>query len=269
MKGYNNIAGKNFLGLIRDEALWNALEELKTILKPVCDANGKMERDDSLLSDVYSTFLDLLDNPVLGRSQAIRDVIQDRWNFLHTESMGFAYILDPRTMGGERMIEQDIIDTSRQLTEYLIMANPTASKTSIDQEVNGYLHGWVNAVDSRKEFAKDHPPLVTWYSLFKAKYPMLYEVAKRSLTTPTSSAASERVWSVFGLIHSKKRSRLLSENAMKLAQVYINTSIMRQSKGSKIDYFAQALQEAGPDNQGVCAEEYSDTDEESILVDSD
>jgi len=41
-----------------------------------------------------------------------------------------------------------------------------------------------------------------------------------------SSAASERVWNVYGTIHTKKRNRPLSSKCEKLAFVYINTALI-------------------------------------------
>ena len=50
---------------------------------------------------------------------------------------------------------------------------------------------------------------ITWWSAnFSYSAPELTEFAKRILTIPTSSAASERNWSDFSHIHSKKRNKL-------------------------------------------------------------
>ena len=78
---------------------------------------------------------------------------------------------------------------------------------------------------------------------------------------PTSSAASERVWSVFSFIHSKKRCKLLNDKVMKLAKVYVNTSISKMENAKKkkmiaMDYFKE-------DNIGL--EEEEDEEETDII----
>ena len=53
----------------------------------------------------------------------------------------------------------------------------------------------------------------------------MYSLVDRLFQVPTSSASSERVWSVFSLIHSKKRSRLGNEKVVKLSYIYINSNL--------------------------------------------
>jgi hAT family C-terminal dimerisation region len=62
---------------------------------------------------------------------------------------------------------------------------------------------------------------------------------------PTSSASSERVWSVFSLIHTKKRCRLKNETVNKLAYVYINCQLVveKNDEDANIDYFLQQFNE--------------------------
>jgi hypothetical protein len=49
-----------------------------------------------------------------------------------------------------------------------------------------------------------------------------------------SSAASERVWSIYRFIHTRLRNRLHNEKVEKLAFIYINTAIL--DKQDKNDY---------------------------------
>jgi hypothetical protein len=65
-----------------------------------------MERDSSLLSDVYMTFMSLLSNEVYKKDAAIMSCIENRWNFIDTESMGFSYFLDPRNLGRNDMVNR-------------------------------------------------------------------------------------------------------------------------------------------------------------------
>ena len=51
--------------------------------------------------------MELLAEPVFKENEEIPDLIKDRWAFLHTESMGFAYFLDPRKLGGRKMVGDD------------------------------------------------------------------------------------------------------------------------------------------------------------------
>lgn len=58
----------------------------------------------------------------------------------------------------------------------------------------------------------DDDPL-EWWSVNEKNYPNLAMLARRYLCIPATSAASERIFSVAGLVISEKRSRLSSTNA--------------------------------------------------------
>lgn len=47
------------------------------------------------------------------------ELINERWSFLHTESMGIAYFIDPKTKTGLDMAGTDRIDTLFQLKNFI------------------------------------------------------------------------------------------------------------------------------------------------------
>lgn len=55
-------------------------------------------------------------------------------------------------------------------------------------------------------------------------------VAKRILSAPTTSAATERSFSRFGFVHSKKRSRLTCERAGKITYIGYNYFLTEAAK---------------------------------------
>lgn len=61
-----------------------------------------------------------------------------------------------------------------------------------------------------------------WGAKDEKSYPLLKKVAQMVFAVPTSSAASERAWSIFDHIHSKRRNRLSVEKVERLAYIYIN-----------------------------------------------
>ena len=65
-------------------------------------------------------------------------------------------------------------------------------------------------------------PIVWWYGNFNDSASELTQMAKRILSIPTSSAASERNWSAFAYIHDKKRNRLTPDRVLKLVYIYSN-----------------------------------------------
>ena len=78
---------------------------------------GDAESNSTPLSQVYVYFQQLLQADVYSEEEIAK--IKDQWNFIHTESMGFAYILNPKTKDGLGMVGTDLEDTYVQLQEYL------------------------------------------------------------------------------------------------------------------------------------------------------
>jgi hypothetical protein len=55
------------------------------------------------------------------------------------------------------------------------------------------------------------------------------------LAIPTSQAASERVWSMYDFIHTKRMNRLSSKKVTQLVQLYMNGDLIaRDDKVQKI-----------------------------------
>lgn len=115
---YLNIeSGRSFKALIDSDEFWTRLQKISLVLKPICDGIGMMEKDKCFLSDVYKTFLNLLSHSAL-QDNNVRELVENRWSFIHTESMGFAFLLDPRQLGGQHMFET--INETRSVSFYLI-----------------------------------------------------------------------------------------------------------------------------------------------------
>ncbi|KAF4140900.1 hAT family C-terminal dimerization region [Phytophthora infestans] len=75
--------------------------------------------------------------------------------------------------------------------------------------------------EEHAENAVDAP--LDWWLLYRKKLLVLYRLATRVLSIPTSSAANERSWSVHSFTHSKRRNRLKPERVQKHAFVYSNS----------------------------------------------
>jgi hypothetical protein len=61
------------------------------------------------------TDIDILDDDV---KDTLTDIVQDRWNFIHTESMGFAYLLSPQSLK-KQWAANDKAATKGQLKQYI------------------------------------------------------------------------------------------------------------------------------------------------------
>ncbi|OWZ03754.1 hypothetical protein PHMEG_00024459 [Phytophthora megakarya] len=92
------------------------------------------------------------------------------------------------------------------------------------------------------------------------RLPLLYDFATRVLSLPTSSAASERSWSVHSFLHNKRRNRLKPERVEKLAFIYSNTG----GKGAKSQ--VHHMETEGDVDERHIFDLFSDSDIESPVL---
>ncbi|OWZ02611.1 LOW QUALITY PROTEIN: hypothetical protein PHMEG_00025800 [Phytophthora megakarya] len=65
----------------------------------------------------------------------------------------------------------------------------------------------------------------------KDEIPLARELAKLVFAIPTSSAASERMWSIMDFIHSKKRNKLTIDKVDILAYIYVkHHSVLKKDR---------------------------------------
>ena len=78
-------------------------------------------------------------------------LVEKRRKFLHTESMGFAYILRPKNTLQNRMVGTDRGDTIRHLRTYDSVFYPDVEEFEIfNSKLNSYLSEFVTMKDERR-----------------------------------------------------------------------------------------------------------------------
>jgi hypothetical protein len=238
----------DFINAVEDTEFWDKCARLEQLLLMPSKLIGEAESDGSNLSHVYTYFQKLLLNPLYSDMELL--AVKQRWEFIHTESMGYAYFFNPVNEGGLGMVGSDLDDTLDALDIYIeMMAHNEDHQVQLQRELDEFKAFVVQPGDKNRERFKKKGfcPRSWWLLQGRNNYPNLYRIATRVLSVPTSSAASERVWSVFNLIHTKKRCRLKNSTVNQLAYVYVNSQFLsgpnHSSVSSSIDYFLQQVNE--------------------------
>ena len=106
-------------------------------------------------------------------------------------------------------------------------------------------------------------PLGFWI-YWGSDYPHLRQIAITIFSICTSSASSERVWSVFDFIHSKKRNRLSNEKVDELVFINANSISLKSS-------ITAMVEEDNESDDSISDRESDDSvsDEESDILISD
>eukprot|EP00644_Phytophthora_capsici_P006750 jgi/Phyca11/561897/estExt2_Genewise1.C_PHYCAscaffold_80174 len=210
--------------IVQDESFWKLGKQVIKLLAPIVKAIGLLEADGCSSGMTYWCFVHLLKKAVYREPMFLADtasriveLINDRWNFLHTDAMAIAFLLDP-TKDPADFVGNDHRNALQHVREVAARL-----KYSDEQQQSAFHEAslFLTAKWDKKIDGGGLAPL-EWWSVNRSEYPALFEIARRVFTMPTSSATAERSWSIYKYIHSKLRNQLLSETVQKLVFIYSN-----------------------------------------------
>ncbi|EGZ18387.1 hypothetical protein PHYSODRAFT_383694, partial [Phytophthora sojae] len=193
-----------------DSMFWVNARAVMRLVNPIIQALGALEKDGCCLSMVYEYF------------RGLKTHISSRLNTLKRESILAAFLLDPTKSTDD--FEGDDLDNAVDACVDLatrVGLPSNVSSNAVRRAVMAFIRvkkSWT-AEDHEKN-ARDTP--LDWWLVKVNKFPLLHALATRVLSIPTSSAASERSWSVRSFIRTKRRNRLKPDRVEKLAYLYSN-----------------------------------------------
>ena len=126
------------------------------------------------------------------------------------------------------MFLNDLYDNNRLLMHFILTKK--AFSTNLD-DVKEQIEEFVVAMKSPSTKAKEFiagckSPMNYWHQVGSTQFPLLYKVARIVFSVPTSQAASERVWSIYDFILTKRRNRMSPDKVTKLVQLYMNADLV-------------------------------------------
>ena len=205
-----------FVHLLKTELFWTQAKKIRDILFHPTNLINVFERDDCDISKIYPRFqalkLEFSNDTFLNR------IALDRWNFIHTDSMGFSYLFSPKG-AQSRWFGNEYLQAKSRFKEFVqVYYNDEGTQKKCLIEVDSFLDEMNDPLLSpclKEEYegilAKSY-----WTQYGRKTYPTLCEIIIRLFNIPTSSAAAERVWSIFDFIHTKKRNRLGMDKVEKI-----------------------------------------------------
>jgi uncharacterized membrane protein YukC len=143
--------------------------------------------------------------------QLVVDIVKERWNFIHTSSMGFACLLSPNCYDMP-WYASDKANTKKELMDYVqvFFNNDDVLVSKCIEELEHFLDMVPSATGYLKVELQSKPALSYWCQYGRSDYPNLAKIAYRLFTVPTSSAAAERIWSTFSFISIQKRKSFIN-----------------------------------------------------------
>lgn len=239
-----------FFEIVEDSSFWKDVTTLLTFFEPIGTLLTKSEANDYHIENVYKDLFSLkaalekIDTKGLISKERVLYIYFSRWAFLHSNTMGFAHILNPLTAGapmakGKNPVDglkfDDYTDTLRQLKVYFDkFYDDEEEQLLAREELESFSQEFAEADQSYLEKTVTNNPRAYWFMEGKRNYPTLSKICQRLFQMHASVAATERIWSIFGFIHSKVRNRLQSSSLEKLVFIYVNASLLDEE--DKEDY---------------------------------
>lgn len=215
---------------VKTSTYWERLSNLAKLIEHPVYSIGKLEGDKAELSLVFHYFDCLLEH--FKDDRVVCPKVQQRWKFLMQDVHRIAYILTPR-FAADGHYTEDKLGIMGKMREFSDSRFPENSN-----EVSPQLVRFVREIgqlpQQQKDLVYEISSLDYWETIGKEKYPALYPVAKIVCAMPCSSAAAERVWSIFGFVHKPLRNRLANDKVDKLVFLYVNAGLLDEK--DKCDY---------------------------------
>lgn len=226
----------NIKEIVEMPAFWQNLKKIIETLEYPIQLLTRFEADDCIIDEVYAGFISLIEfytsknGTKLIDSKTLIKIVNDRWGFLNTEAHDFSFLLSPRNVNlFEKMPKDDYPRTIENFKSYCQkFYNDDKISSNAIQQFLKYLSD-IQAADA-PEYKL--PPDQFW-NIYGYKYKDVKKMALRILSIPVSSAAAERVWSVYGRIHTKYRGSLSNDKVEKLVYVRANLNLAQMKEMTK------------------------------------
>lgn len=133
-------------------------------------------------------------------------------------------------------VDNDRIDIFGQIRKFVNSRYPGLGDKA-EEEAFKFVSDMKMLSGSRKETVFKTNAINYWNICGRHEYPTLHLCAKSVNYMICSSAASERVWSIYRFIHSQLRNRLSNEKVQKLVFQYVNCAILDEE--DQMDYILE------------------------------
>jgi hypothetical protein len=231
--------------IVVDKQFQPMLKTALKILEPIDLLITKYQSDKIPISDVYNDFELLKSLAFVGiplsvsQKTKIKELIDERWEFMYNIAHGIGYLLDPRYTDGP-MNPTVRYRLKMSMVDYFIRVNGSPTTATAPEEREAITNMILNEYDDFAKFVEDHAPtpmfktmrdrckaqgssvLKTFWFENRHTWPSLHQIGNRIFSLVCTSASVERSFSTMGFFHSKLRSRLQTNTVHMLTYIKTN-----------------------------------------------
>lgn len=197
---------------VQDISIKRNAEDYLKRMKPIAVALDKVQSDTCKISDAVEVWKELSRDMEASQSLNVATKVQHRSEQALTDVHYLANIIDPRYIG--KNLSGGEIDAALEFCSqnYASCLSSIINFRSQSGPFKSYMF--------TDELVHSVSPLTWWQSQKSRLDNSMLTLCRQVLGAVSSSAGVERIFSTFGLVHSKLRNRLGTDKAGKLVFIY-------------------------------------------------
>ncbi|ETI56999.1 hypothetical protein F443_00643 [Phytophthora nicotianae P1569] len=206
------------LRILADSEFWNKLESAEKVVRPLCTASFRLQRDENTVADVVRSYMDVyIGFAATEWSHVLVECVETRWNACEQPLFMLGYFLHPRYVSEARKLPSTVLtqlDDICQFAQYYYRRFIGDD----DSTLRGDVFDWIEGSYTTSRVIDFSSGLVVKFWQYErkskpsSKLPLL---ALTILAIAVNTATCERLFSELALIHTPKRNQMATEKTLK------------------------------------------------------
>nr|XP_051188524.1 uncharacterized protein LOC127302164 [Lolium perenne] len=245
--------------VVKSEAFWKHVDISVDFFEPMANVLRRMDSDVPAMGFFYGSMLDAKQEILLrfdndeSRCKSVLDIIDKRWDNKLKKPLHLAgYFLNPYYYYPNKVqIEKEGKFRAAVITCITTMIQEDDEQDAMIEELKTYRAGkesFGTDIATRQRKNKNFDP-ATWWLNHGTSSPNLKNLAVKILSLTCSSSACERNFSAFEHVHTKKRSRLLSDRLRDLVFVKVNSRMIDRRENKIRDPIEKIVEDVLDDDE--------------------
>ena len=232
---------------IRSDTWWGEMDAFLQVLLPVKKLLKFTDGDKPTCSKMYNGMFQLgrqIAKAQVSWANKAKDCFDERWEYIHTPLHAAGYALDPEFLDNTSL-DGWVMDGVYEMCEKMALLSVSNKTCTPIEELcleDTKMVEFISKAHAQFQDFRDQngpvfrkPAVVAnrrkvsaykWWQMYCNHMPELQSVAVRVLSQVAAASICERNWSIHGMVHNKRRTRLNPKRAIQLVFIHQTLRLM-------------------------------------------
>jgi hypothetical protein len=209
------------LHVLSEDKFWHDLKDAETVIRPLCFALHRLQRDENTLGDVVKSFGEIyLGFAASEHSQTLIPCVEERWTACEQPLFILGYFLHPSFVSEARRFPETRLTTEHDVCDFALYYY----RRFISEDVTGLrgeMSAWIIGQYGNAHLSNFRGSLMKFWAYLQRQMPSdkLPALAVTVLSIAVNTETCERLFSELGLIHSPRRNQTRVDKTLKQQDV--------------------------------------------------